>query len=421
MNKTQQHPAATWMAVAWLATFLILALTGTTVREPPGALFPVVALTGTAIAWAVDRRRLLNLIQEHKWLWIAILLFGATVAFAEILAHQRKVPELAPFLPVPVWLLLCLPALATILSDEARMRWTIIFFLVICVWHFFTMPIEAVTGIRMSWQPIALFPREAGLLKFQAAGLAWQIYYFAGLFLPLFYLVWGPWSEGNVMRRPQLPGVVWVLMAMAWGLVAVCTQSRSAFAGTLAAALLALVALLRPRQAKAWLGLGALVLVLALVAAGAYVWLFSENKSGIDLRWAYVKLYLNESLQWPWVLTGHGFSLVPDLTMFAQGFIPLQHSHNDLLQTLYSWGALALVFYSAFWAALLRVVWQKFVSRGRLWPVCALLVFVPTTVTDLGFQHFEKAVFIVLFAAWCLVFADRVAPAAHPDPQALRA
>jgi hypothetical protein len=394
-------PARQAFAWLWLVAFLFLVFTRSTVTPPHPSVFPLLALSGLVHAWMTSRSELIALVQEHRWLWLSLAVLVAAITGSEIVAHFNGVKGLAPLLPIPVWLVLCLPALTVIVLDPARMRFAIGLFAVICVWHFFTMPIEAVTGTRLSWQPIELFPRAAGPLNYQASGLAWQAYYFPGLFLPLFYLAWGPLSEGRIARWPALPKGAWALLAMAWGLPAVCVQSRSAFAGALAAGLLALIAYRRPRQARTWLALG----ILLVIGVLSYWYLFSANKSGMDLRWAYYKLYLAEAMKWPALLTGHGFTLVANEAMFVKGLTPLEHSHNDLIQSLYSWGTVALGAYLVFWGALIRMVWKDFAARGRFWPACALLIFIPSTITDLGFQHFEKAAFLMLLVSWCLVFS----------------
>ena len=401
LTSTAPGPVRQLFAWTWLFAFLIAALTCSTVRPPHPVVLPLLFASGTAYCLWTARSTLAALFSENLALWLSLAVLAASIAVAEVLANERGVAGLAPFLPPPMWLVLCLPVLTVVLLDEARLRCTVWLFTAICIWHFFAMPFEAVTGIRLSWQPIDLFPRDAGPLHYQAAGLAWQVYYFVGLFLPLFYLAWGPLGEGRITRWPQWPPVAWALLAMAWGLPAVATQSRSAFAGTMAAGLLALLAWRRPRAVRTWVALGALV----AIGAAAYGYLFSANKSGMDLRLAYYQLYLGEAMKWPAVAIGHGFTLVPNAAMFAKGFVPLEHSHNDLIQTLYSWGAVALASYLAFFVALFALVWKRFASQGRLWPVCALLVFIPCTVTDLGFQNFEKAVFIVLLTSWCLVFS----------------
>ena len=397
--------AASVFAWAWLAVFLFEALTRSTVRPPHPAVLPMLALTGLAYAWTIERAAFSALLRRHAAIWWTLALFIGMVAVAEVLAHARDVPGLAPFLPAPCWLVLCLPGLAVIVSDGPRLRFAVLLFAALSIWHFFATPFEAVTGMRLSWQPMELFPRDAGPLHYQASGLAWQVYYFTGLFLPLFYLAWGPISEGRIVSRPQLSVRDWGFVAMAWGLPAVCSQSRSAFAGTLAAGLLALAAWKRPTRLSTWLALGMLV----IVGGAGYAYLFSANKSGLGLRLAYYELYFAESMKWPAVLVGHGFTLVPNEAMFVKGLTPLEHAHNDVIQTLFSWGAVALAAYVAFFISLLRLVWRDYLSRGRYWPACALLVFIPSTVTDLGFQHFEKAAFLVLFTCWCMVFASREA------------
>jgi len=71
----------------------------------------------------------------------------------------------------------------------------------------------------------------------------------------------------------------------------------------------------------------------------------------------------------------------------------------------------ALIAYVGFWAVLLQLVWKRFAARGEMWPACALVVLFPSMVTDLGFQHYEKAVMVVLLAAFCMALPDRKTPA----------
>lgn len=394
----------------WLATFLFLAFTRATVKPPHPAVFPTLVATGFIHVLLARRAEMAALWRGYRGLWTALLVLIAAMTVAEGVAHANGVAGLAPWLPVQVWLVLCLPLLAVFLRNENRMRATIVVFCLLTLWHFVAMPVEAVTGKKLTWHYVHLLPRVAGPLNFQASGLAWQAYYFAGLFLPLFYLAWGPLAAGRIDARWKLPQGAWAAMCWLWLIPVVCVQSRAAFAGALAAALLALAAAWRPKMASALLGLG----LLAGLGALAYWYLFSENKSGVGLRWAYFKLYIAASAQWPALLTGHGFSLVPDLPMFAQGLQPLQHSHNDLSQIAYSWGWVALAAYLAFWVALVRLVWERYLSRGEVWPACALLALLPSLFTDLGFQHFEKATFVMLLTAMCMAFngaASRVAGA----------
>ncbi len=152
--------------------------------------------------------------------------------------------------------------------------------------------------------------------------------------------------------------------------------------------------------------------VLALFAAAIYWQLFAENKSGADLRIAYFKLYVREALDWRWIATGRSYYLDPDLRMMVPGMQMLQHSHNDIAQIVFSWGLPGLLAYLAFWVALVRLVYTRFVAQGEYWPACALVALFPNMVTDLGFQHYEKAAFLVLLAAMCMACAGR------PRPQA---
>lgn len=389
----------------WLALFLLLAFTTATVKPAAPAVFPLLAVIGLVhVSWC-HGDPLRALLRRFRWLWGTLALVALGIAAAEWIARRHQVPGLAPALPVQVWLALCLLPLSVYLRDPLRQRAVILVFCAFSAWHFVAMPVEAIWGHKLTWHPVMLLPRAAGPLNYQASGLAWQAYYFPGLFLPLFYLGVGPWLAGRVGSRSPPRRGTWAVLCLLWLVPVICVQSRSAFAGAAAAALLALVAYRRPRHLAAWLVLAGL----AGIAASLYWYLFAENKSGMDLRLGYYKLYLRESLRWPVVLTGHGFTLVPNLAMMAPGFPPLEHSHNDLIQTLYSWGLLTLAAYLAFWAGLVRLVWQRFVALGEVWPLCALLAFVPSLVTDLGYQHFEKAVFLMLFTAFCMAWADRPA------------
>jgi hypothetical protein len=76
-----------------------------------------------------------------------------------------------------------------------------------------------------------------------------------------------------------------------------------------------------------------------------------------------------------------------------------------MVQMLYSWGLGALLAYIVFWYGLLRLVYSGFVARKEYWPACALLVAVPGMITDLGFEHYEKAAFLVILAAFCVALA----------------
>jgi hypothetical protein len=255
-----------------------------------------------------------------------------------------------------------------------------------------------VWGAKVTWHTNSqTLPRSAGPLHFQASGLALQAYFFSGLFAPMLYLAAGPLFERELLgrRRYFLP------LSLAWVIACACVQSRSLFAGALAASLFYFLASRGSKRPRRWLFAAGL----AILAAGAYWYLFSTNKSGLQLRLAYLELYAREALRWPWVAIGHGFTVEADPTMLLPGLAPITHSHNDLVQMLYSWGLAALVAYIAFWCGLLRLVYSGFVARKEYWPVCALLVAVPGMVTDLGFEHYEKAAFLVILAAFCMALA----------------
>ena len=63
---------------------------------------------------------------------------------------------------------------------------------------------------------------------------------------------------------------------------------------------------------------------------------------------------------------------------------------------------------------MLRLVYCGFVARKEYWPACALLVVAPGMITDLGFEHYEKAAFPLLIAAFCMALAPVAARGAGP-------
>jgi hypothetical protein len=194
-------------------------------------------------------------------------------------------------------------------------------------------------------------------------------------------------------------------LLLAWVVAVGCVQSRSALFGAAAAsALLGLLSLPRERRRQALVMLGVL-----LVAAGlAYAALFSENKSGAGLRWAYAKLYLRESWDGVRFVVGHGLSAHPPAAMKLPDY-PISHSHNDLVQVLYSWGLAALVAYVVLLAGIVRRA-LRLAREGVMWPIACLVALAPNMVTDLGVQHYEKAAFLVVLAALCIAQRPR-APA----------
>jgi O-antigen ligase len=294
------------------------------------------------------------------------------------------------------------------LEDRRRLTLTVAVFGLLCLYHFVAMPVEAITGAKFAWHPVVPLPRDAGPLHFQASGLAWQAYFFPGLFLPLFYLAWGPVYEKRVFPDLAVSRRVMLALPLLWVIPAACVQSRSAFAGALCAALLAIIATSGRQSRRAWFA----AIVLAVVAAGVFWLMFAKNKSGVDLRIAYLKLYVREALEWPWILTGRSAYLDPDMTLRVSGMQALQHSHNDFAQVIYTWGLPGAAAYVAFWVALVRLAWQRFVAHREVWPACALVVLIPSMVTDLGIHHYEQAVMIVLLAALCMALPAKTPAAA---------
>lgn len=399
-------PIARPFATLWLAAFLFLAFHGASVAPPSNLALSALAASGSAWFLLFERSQVRRLWNEHRAMLLTVLLLAAAILFSEAAGKIRgEAPAHA--VPPQAGLLLCLPALALFLHDERTLRAVVLVFAAVCAWHLVAMPLEAVTGLKVSWHPIELLPRDAGPFHYQASGLARQSFLFPGLFLPLFYLAWGPISGYRIRFGWSLPQRLMLLLPWAWLVPALSVQSRSAFAGAFAAALLATAGASRTPRPRAWLA----VLASALLAGAAYWILFAENKSGAALRLAYFELYLREALDPRWLLTGRSLYLETGPAMFIPGMTALNHSHNDIAQILYSWGLPALAAYVAFWVALVRLVWTRFVAHGEYWPACALVALLPNMVTDLGLQHYEKAVFLVLLTAFCLACAGRPRPA----------
>lgn len=401
------HPLiARSFATLWLAGFLFLAFKGATVAPPSNAALFALAASGSAWFLVFERPGVRRLLDEHRAMLLTVLLLAAAILFSEAAGKFRGEAPAHP-LPPQAGLLLCLPPLALFLRDERLLRGVVLVFAGVCLWHLVAMPLEAVLGLKLSWHPIELLPRDAGPFHFQASGLARQSFLFPGLFLPLFYLAWGPIFEGRIRVGRSLPPRAMLWLPWVWLVPALAVQSRSAFAGAFAAALLATASGRGARRIQVWLAF----LASALLAGAVYWILFAENKSGAALRLAYFELYVREALDPRWLLTGRSLYLETSPAMFIPGMTALHHSHNDVAQIFYSWGLPGLAAYVAFWVALVRLVWTRFVVHGEYWPACALVALFPNMVTDLGFQHYEKAAFLVLLTAFCLACAGRPRPA----------
>ncbi|MBA2672726.1 MAG: hypothetical protein H0U68_03465 [Ramlibacter sp.] len=115
---------------------------------------------------------------------------------------------------------------------------------------------------------------------------------------------------------------------------------------------------------------------------------------------------MNQSLDWPGVLIGHGTTL-PAASHLWVPPQPLAHSHNDFVQVLYSFGLVTLLAYCAFLASLARLAWLLLKRHGQIGFVCALTALFPNVLTDLGLHHYEKAALLVLVAGWAIAVADQ--------------
>ena len=397
------HPLARVLVPpAWIAIFALLALYGTTLTPPALSYFLLLAATGFLYCLVYCRAALVDLFRSHRLLLGSLVGLSIAIAVSESVARALGLPLLAPFPPAQIGLVLCAAPLAVFLADAARMRGLALLFLALCAWHFVALPVEGIWGAKLTWHAVSpALPRAAGPLNFQASGLALQAYLFAGLFAPMLYLATGPLFEHKLLPWPHWNTRAIAALSLAWLIPCASVQSRSLFVGALAASLFYLVASRGSGHARRWLvaaGLGG-------IALAAYWFLFNANKSGVGLRWAYLALYGREALQWPSIAFGHGFSLEPNPAMLVPGLTPITHSHNDVVQMLYTWGLPALLAYLVFWWGLLKLIYTGFVAHRKYWPVCALLVAVPSMVTDLGFALYEKAAFLVILAGMCMALA----------------
>lgn len=381
---------------AWLAVFFFLAFTGS-VLAPPGAALAVLGAAGVAYCLAFLRAQLIRLVREHALLVASAAALALAILWSQSWAAWRGMP-MSDTVPAQTALfLLCLPVLGLFLRDARLFRAAVGLFCVLTLWHFVMLPVEGLTGFKWTWHPVHPLPREIGPLRFQASGLAIQTFCFIGLFLPLFYLAWGPVGARRVPGW-QPPGWLMSALPLLWVIPVAAVQSRSGLAGAVAAGGLAFLTWNRRPRWRDWLILAAGVVVVGLV----YWQLFAEGKTGPGLRIAYVKAYIVEALDPKWLATGRGFSLLVPPPVAVDGFMPLTHSHNDVAQVFYSWGLGGLLAYVVFWVALLRLVFTQFVARAEYWPALALVAFAPSLVTDLGIHFYEKAVFLVILAGVCI-------------------
>lgn len=393
------------LPAAWAAALLYVLARYATAQAPPAVLIDGLAVA--SLAWLVLAARddAAAMLRGNPLLFDGAVVLAVLAFAAQLLAPVGAVQPSERVLPQTA-VLLCLPALAVVLRRQPVLQAALcVFACATAAWHFVALPMEALTGIRLGWHRDALFPRDAGPLHFQAAGLAQQAYFFAGLYLPLFYLGWGwAWEQAAVRRRPSLRALLLGAL-VAWVAAVACVQSRSALIGAaLASGLLALhAAPPRWRRVAPWI-VGAGLVVLGV----AYLALFSQNKSGPGLRWAYAQLYLHASFDGR-LFIGHGLTATPPATMRLPDY-PISHSHNDLVQVLYSWGLPALLAYACFLFALVRLAWRRFAADRAPWALAALLALLPNVVTDLGVQHYEKAAFLVLLAALCAAQSRTTAP-----------
>ena len=386
--------------MVWLAIFTFLMVTRATVSPPAAMFFLGLAISGGIYLALTSPARLRQLLKTYRLVFVALLVFALCIVWSEAHAWKGESRDFLASVPTQVGVLFCIPTLVLFLQDRQLLRLLVGVFLAISAWHFITMPIEAVYGLKTGWHPATLVPRAAGPLVYQASGLAADSFFFSGLFQGMFYAAVGVVHSRQLFgQKAIISDAALLLLTALWLIPVACVQSRSAFAGSLLALLLTVMSQVRDKKRLLYIFVPAL-----LIGGLLYLYLFSGGKSGPDLRLMYLKHYFLSALQWPGVLTGKGFVLA-DPTMVIPGVSPVGHSHNDLVQILFSWGMPALLAYVAFWVGLVQLIYRKFVQTAEYWPVYALAAVLPAMVTDLGFQLFEKAAFIVFLTALCMALA----------------
>ena len=403
MNPSQTGALSRWPAsfpLAWMAVFTFLMVTRASVGPSSVTLFLALAVSsGAYLAWKMPGR-LWPLLQTYCFIFLALLAFAICIVGSEASAWKGRPEDFLVSLPAQVGVVFCVPALVLFLQNRQLLRLLIGVFLTISVWHFVAMPIEAVFGLKTGWHPAALVPRAAGPLVYQASGLAADSFFFSGLFQGMFYMAVGVvYTRRLFGQKVTISSTALLLLTALWLIPVACVQSRSAFAGSLAALLLTVLSQVHDKKR-----LLQILIPTLLVGGLLYAYLFSGGKSGLDLRTLYLKHYFLSALQWPGILMGKGF-VRADYSMVIPGTTPVGHSHNDLVQILFSWGLPALLAYMAFWAGLVHLIYQQFVKKAEYWPVYALVAALPAMVTDLGFQLFEKAAFIIFLTALCMALA----------------
>jgi hypothetical protein len=409
-GKLRAKSALQWARWAWAGLFLTVVVTGSTIHPPSAWLVCAGALAGLGIA-ALEPARLAAMVKDDPILIATSWVLAASLLASALYWHWNSRPgEWVP--AAQAGLLLCIVPLAVFMRQEPRVRMLVLVFACgLGLWHVFAMPVEALSGMRMSWRDSPLLERSIGPLRFQAAGLAEQSYFFPGLLLPLFYLAWG-----DLAATARLGDTGWGrqalrIAALLWLAVAACVQSRSALAGaSVATALVLLIGPAALRGRTRWL----LIFSCAAVVGILYALLFAHGKTGPGLRWAYAMHYVAQALEWPGIVLGHGSTLPPagDLLIPPQ---PLDHSHNDFVQVLYSFGLVVLLAYCVFLLGLARLAWTLWRRHGQVGFICALAAVLPNMLTDLGLHHYEKAAFLVLATGWAMAAAGgrpRHAPAA---------
>jgi O-antigen ligase len=293
------------------------------------------------------------------------------------------------------WILLLVPALVLVMSDEKYVRRLITVF----SWGVGLISLYAVGQFFWGWN----FLKPYYVLERNGIGY-WIIGNFSGtVTFGIYFAVAGMCligyglTSGNfrVHRMELLSGGLAVVAAL-------LSAERGPFAA-IVASVLALAMLVRTRRALMTLGLA----ILVIVAAGAVSGVFSRFASLWDKE---LSLLHDQGRRFIWT---QSFKVAAENPVFGvgpgnfrdgyaaamptepPGFLPQGHAHNDYLMYAAQSGIPELTFFAGMWAAVLYFAWRAWRSRQtsevyRQLAFASLLgtiCFAVTSMFDIPFGH----------------------------------
>jgi hypothetical protein len=124
---------------------------GATLTPPPLWWLVCLAAAGFVYCLVFCPAALASLFRSHRLLLGGLAGLAIAIAISESVARARGLPLLPPFAPAQIGLALCAAPLAIFLADAARLRALALVFLAVCAWHFVAIPVEAVSGAKLTW------------------------------------------------------------------------------------------------------------------------------------------------------------------------------------------------------------------------------------------------------------------------------